>query len=122
MDFQNAESKSLCYLGNPEPHMEWFLNDKVVTEDKFIKTMIYEVTEREYHGCLQLDSPTHLNNGLYTLVAKNEFGTDRKRVEAHFMHKPWDGEDPHLTGHYVAHRIWNSAKSKAFLLGFVCLI
>ncbi|XP_019722723.1 BDNF/NT-3 growth factors receptor isoform X2 [Hippocampus comes] len=84
--------------GNPEPHMQWFLNGKAVTEDKFIKTMIYEVTEREYHGCLQLDSPTHLNNGLYTLLAKNEYGTDQKRVEAHFMHKPWDGEDPHLTG------------------------
>uniref|UniRef100_A0A3Q2Y709 Tyrosine-protein kinase receptor n=1 Tax=Hippocampus comes TaxID=109280 RepID=A0A3Q2Y709_HIPCM len=95
--FFNAESKSLCFLGNPEPHMQWFLNGKAVTEDKFIKTMIYEVTEREYHGCLQLDSPTHLNNGLYTLLAKNEYGTDQKRVEAHFMHKPWDGEDPHLT-------------------------
>ncbi|XP_061623924.1 neurotrophic tyrosine kinase, receptor, type 2a isoform X2 [Phyllopteryx taeniolatus] len=84
--------------GNPEPQMQWFLNDKAVTEDKFIKTMIYDVTEREYHGCLQLDSPTHLNNGLYTLVAKNEYGTDRKRVEAHFMRKPWDGEESHLTG------------------------
>ncbi|XP_051923782.1 neurotrophic tyrosine kinase, receptor, type 2a isoform X3 [Hippocampus zosterae] len=84
--------------GNPEPHMQWFLNGKAVMEDKFIKTMIYEVTEREYHGCLQLDSPTHLNNGLYTLLAKNDYGTDQKRVEAHFMHKPWDGEDPHLTG------------------------
>ncbi|XP_049618600.1 BDNF/NT-3 growth factors receptor isoform X2 [Syngnathus scovelli] len=84
--------------GNPAPRMEWFLNDKAVTEDRFIRTMIYEETEREYHGCLQLDSPTHLNNGLYTLVAKNDFGTDRKRVEAHFMRKPWDSEDPHLAG------------------------
>ncbi|XP_077417440.1 BDNF/NT-3 growth factors receptor isoform X3 [Vanacampus margaritifer] len=79
--------------GNPEPTMQWFLDNKTVTEDKFIKTKIYDVTEREYHGCLQLDSPTHLNNGLYTLVAKNKYGIDQKRVEAHFMHKPWDGTD-----------------------------
>ncbi|XP_077571097.1 BDNF/NT-3 growth factors receptor-like isoform X2 [Stigmatopora nigra] len=84
--------------GNPEPQIKWFLNEKEVTEDKFIKTMIYDVTEREYHGCLQLDIPTHLNNGLYTLVATNQYGTDRKRVKAHFMHKPWDDEEAHLTG------------------------
>ncbi|XP_057686832.1 neurotrophic tyrosine kinase, receptor, type 2a [Corythoichthys intestinalis] len=84
--------------GNPEPQIKWYLNDKEVTEDKFIKTMIYEFAEREYHGCLQLDIPTHLNNGLYTLVATNQYGTDRKQVKAHFMHKPWEDEESHLTG------------------------
>ena len=56
-------------------------------------TIIHEFTEREYHGCLQLDSPTHLNNGRYTLVATNIYGTDQKEVEAHFMRKPWEGEE-----------------------------
>ncbi|XP_054630671.1 neurotrophic tyrosine kinase, receptor, type 2a isoform X2 [Dunckerocampus dactyliophorus] len=84
--------------GNPEPEIQWFLNDKAVTEGNFIKTLIHDVTEREYHGCLQLDSPTHLNNGFYTLVAKNKYGIDQKRVEAHFMRRPWDGEESHFTG------------------------
>ncbi|XP_068995133.1 BDNF/NT-3 growth factors receptor isoform X1 [Embiotoca jacksoni] len=78
--------------GNPEPQLQWFLQGEAVTEGLYIMTMIHDVTEREYHGCLQLDSPTHLNNGLYTLVAKNKYGTDRKEVEAHFMHKP-DGTE-----------------------------
>ncbi|XP_053180965.1 neurotrophic tyrosine kinase, receptor, type 2a [Scomber japonicus] len=79
--------------GNPKPDLKWLQNGEVVTEGEYIMTMIHDVTEREYHGCLQLDSPTHLNNGLYTLVATNIFGSDRKSVEAHFMHKPWDGNE-----------------------------
>lgn len=79
--------------GNPKPDLEWILDDKPVTEGAYIMTMIHDITDREYHGCLQLDSPTHLNNGHYTLVAKNEFGMDHKAVEAHFMLKPWEGEE-----------------------------
>lgn len=62
-------------------------------EGIYLMTIIHDITEREYHGCLQLDSPTHLNNGRYTLVAKNKYGTDQKEVEAHFMRKPWEGEE-----------------------------
>ncbi|XP_037632736.1 neurotrophic tyrosine kinase, receptor, type 2a isoform X2 [Sebastes umbrosus] len=79
--------------GNPEPKLEWFLDGEAVMEGVFIMTMIHDITEREYHGCLQLDSPTHLNNGRYTLFAKNKYGTDQKEVEAHFMRKPWNGTD-----------------------------
>ncbi|XP_042275991.1 neurotrophic tyrosine kinase, receptor, type 2a [Thunnus maccoyii] len=79
--------------GNPMPQLKWYLNDEAVTEGIYIMTRIHDITEREYHGCLQLDSPTHLNNGLYTLVAENKFGSDRKKVEAHFMRKPWDGTE-----------------------------
>lgn len=83
--------------GNPKPDLEWLLDDKPVTEGAYIMTLIHDITDREYHGCLQLDSPTHLNNGNYTLIAKNEFGTDHKAVEAHFMHKPWEGEERRCT-------------------------
>ncbi len=65
-------------------------------EGDYIMTMIHDITEREYHGCLQLDSPTHLNNGRYMLLATNKFGTDQKQVDAHFMHKPWDGEEENI--------------------------
>lgn len=78
--------------GNPQPKFEWFLDGKPVSEGLYIETRIHDVTEREFHGCLQLDNPTHVNNGRYTLVASNVYGTDQKEVEAHFMHKPWEGE------------------------------
>lgn len=70
----------------------WFLDGKPVMEGLYIMTMIHDITEREYHGCLQLDNPTHINNGGYMLVAKNKYGMDQKEVVAHFMHQPWDGE------------------------------
>ncbi|XP_054867145.1 neurotrophic tyrosine kinase, receptor, type 2a isoform X3 [Amphiprion ocellaris] len=79
--------------GNPEPQLQWFLDDEAVTEGRYIMTMIHDRTEREYHGCLELDNPTHLNNGRYTLVAQNVYGSDHKEVEAHFMRKPWDGSE-----------------------------
>ncbi|XP_030274133.1 BDNF/NT-3 growth factors receptor isoform X4 [Sparus aurata] len=80
--------------GNPEPQLQWYLDGKAVLEGEYIMTMIHDITEREYHGCLQLDTPTHLNNGRYTLVATNKFGTDQKEVEAHFMHNPSDESPP----------------------------
>ncbi|XP_034090866.1 neurotrophic tyrosine kinase, receptor, type 2a isoform X2 [Gymnodraco acuticeps] len=79
--------------GNPKPELLWYQDDTLVMEGKFIVTMIHDVTEREFHGCLQLDSPTHLNNGRYKLVATNKYGTDTKEVEAHFMTKPWEEAD-----------------------------
>ncbi|KAM8761023.1 BDNF/NT-3 growth factors receptor [Acanthopagrus schlegelii] len=80
--------------GNPEPQLQWYLDGKAVLEGEYIMTMIHDITEREYHGCLQLDTPTHLNNGRYTLVATNKFGTDQKEVQAHFMHNPSDEGPP----------------------------
>ncbi|XP_026053429.1 BDNF/NT-3 growth factors receptor isoform X1 [Carassius auratus] len=76
--------------GNPEPKLSWLLNGKPVEEGPFIRTMIYDYSEGEYHGCLHLDSPTHINNGEYTLLARNEHGENRKAVYAHFMHEPWN--------------------------------
>ncbi|XP_059192313.1 neurotrophic tyrosine kinase, receptor, type 2a isoform X2 [Centropristis striata] len=79
--------------GNPEPELEWYRDGELVTEGMYIMTRIHDITEREYHGCLQLDSPTHINNGRYTLVATNIYGTDQKEVQAHFMTRPLDGTD-----------------------------
>ncbi|XP_016424034.1 BDNF/NT-3 growth factors receptor-like [Sinocyclocheilus rhinocerous] len=76
--------------GNPEPKLSWLLNGKPVEEGPFIRTMVHDYSEGEYHGCLHLDSPTHINNGKYTLLASNIYGEDRKAVFAHFMHEPWN--------------------------------
>uniref|UniRef100_A0A1A8JZV5 Tyrosine-protein kinase receptor n=2 Tax=Nothobranchius kuhntae TaxID=321403 RepID=A0A1A8JZV5_NOTKU len=78
---------------NPQPYFQWYRDDEKVTEGDYIMTMIHDVTEREYHGCLQLDSPTHINNGQYTLVVTNEYGSDQKMVSAHFMLQPWGDTD-----------------------------
>ncbi|XP_049651616.1 BDNF/NT-3 growth factors receptor isoform X2 [Accipiter gentilis] len=77
--------------GNPKPTLQWFYEGAILNESEYICTKIHVINQSEYHGCLQLDNPTHLNNGAYTLLAKNEYGEDEKRVDAHFMSVPGDG-------------------------------
>ncbi|XP_041855379.1 neurotrophic tyrosine kinase, receptor, type 2a isoform X3 [Melanotaenia boesemani] len=91
--------------GNPAPVFQWYHNGREVTEGEYIMTMIHDYTDREFHGCLQLDSPTHVNNGRYTLVVKNEYGSDQKDVDAHFMHKPWDDAEGTDSTYYVAEEL-----------------
>uniref|UniRef100_A0A3Q4GYU7 Tyrosine-protein kinase receptor n=1 Tax=Neolamprologus brichardi TaxID=32507 RepID=A0A3Q4GYU7_NEOBR len=79
-------------LGNPKPTFKWSQNGKPVKEGEYIFTRIHDYAEREYHGCLQLDSPTHINNGRYKLEVANPYGTDEKEVDAHFMLMPSDAE------------------------------
>ncbi|XP_076847616.1 BDNF/NT-3 growth factors receptor isoform X1 [Brachyhypopomus gauderio] len=76
--------------GNPQPTLSWLFRGEPVAEGTFISTRIHDYSEHEYHGCLQLDSPTHINNGQYTLLASNAFGDDSKAIFAHFMHDPWN--------------------------------
>ncbi|XP_014124487.1 BDNF/NT-3 growth factors receptor isoform X5 [Motacilla alba alba] len=82
--------------GNPKPTLQWFYEGAVLNESEYICTKIHVINQSEYHGCLQLDNPTHLNNGAYTLLAKNDYGEDEKRVDAHFMSVPGDGNGPIL--------------------------
>ncbi|KAK2816201.1 hypothetical protein Q7C36_022472 [Tachysurus vachellii] len=74
--------------GNPKPELTWYHQGQPLEEQDYIKTQIHVSTESEYHGCLQLDIPTHIHNGVYTLVAKNEYGEDQRNVTAHFMYIP----------------------------------
>uniref|UniRef100_A0A8C2H7V8 Tyrosine-protein kinase receptor n=1 Tax=Cyprinus carpio TaxID=7962 RepID=A0A8C2H7V8_CYPCA len=83
-------------MGNPRPDLHWYHEGKLLEEQQYIRTEIHEITDTEYHGCLQLVIPTHIHNGIYTLVASNEFGEDRGNVSAHFMHTP--DEDHSGTG------------------------
>ncbi|XP_075864688.1 BDNF/NT-3 growth factors receptor isoform X3 [Microcebus murinus] len=82
--------------GNPKPALQWFYNGAILNESKYICTKIHVTNHTEYHGCLQLDNPTHMNNGDYTLIAKNEYGKDEKQISAHFMGWPGidDGANP----------------------------
>uniref|UniRef100_A0A3Q3AII0 Neurotrophic tyrosine kinase, receptor, type 2b n=1 Tax=Kryptolebias marmoratus TaxID=37003 RepID=A0A3Q3AII0_KRYMA len=74
--------------GNPKPVLQWYHDDGLLEEQNFIHTMIHESTENEDHGCLELVNPTHIHNGEYKLVAKNEFGQDTKTVTAQFIDPP----------------------------------
>lgn len=81
--------------GNPPPRIQWYHNNYPLNETDFILTQIHEENISEQHGCLQLDNPTHLNNGNYTLWVNNDWGQDKGTVYAHFMHHPpGSGNEP----------------------------
>lgn len=75
--------------GNPKPELQWYHEDLPLLEQDYIHTRIHESTESEYHGCLQLVNPTHIHNGEYRLLAKNEYGKDEKTVFAQFIDPPY---------------------------------
>ncbi|XP_077330978.1 BDNF/NT-3 growth factors receptor isoform X3 [Lithobates pipiens] len=76
--------------GNPTPKLQWFYEGSVLSDTDFIWSKIHQSSNNmsEHHGCLQLDSPTHLNNGFYTLQAENEYGKDERTIMAQFMNDP----------------------------------
>ncbi|CAB1352149.1 unnamed protein product, partial [Coregonus sp. 'balchen'] len=80
--------------GNPKPKLQWYHQDQELHEQEYIKTEIHESLGSVHHGCLQLANPTHIHNGQYTLVASNEFGEDRKVIDAHFLLPPDEGDYP----------------------------
>ncbi|XP_067429847.1 neurotrophic tyrosine kinase, receptor, type 2b [Thunnus thynnus] len=84
--------------GNPKPELQWYHEDEPLQEQDYIRTMIHESNESEYHGCLQLVNPTHIHNGVYRLVAKNEYGQDDKKVSAQFIDPPYNHTDKHFDG------------------------
>lgn len=74
--------------GNPKPNLQWYRDNVPLQEQDYIRTMIHESTESEFHGCLQLVNPTHIHNGVYRLVATNTYGQDEKKVPAQFIDPP----------------------------------
>uniref|UniRef100_A0A4W3IZL1 Tyrosine-protein kinase receptor n=1 Tax=Callorhinchus milii TaxID=7868 RepID=A0A4W3IZL1_CALMI len=79
-------------MGNPPPTIQWYHNNHLLNETDFILTQIHEENFSELHGCLQLDNPTHLNNGNYTLYINNDLGQDERTISAHFMLHPLGNE------------------------------
>ncbi|XP_060091405.1 BDNF/NT-3 growth factors receptor isoform X4 [Heteronotia binoei] len=74
--------------GNPQPTLTWLHDGVKLNESDYIWTKIHVINQTEYHGCLQLDNPTHVNNGDYTLVAQNQYGKDEASISAYFMEDP----------------------------------
>uniref|UniRef100_A0A673C413 Tyrosine-protein kinase receptor n=1 Tax=Sphaeramia orbicularis TaxID=375764 RepID=A0A673C413_9TELE len=89
-------------VGNPQPKLQWYHRNVPLKEQEYIRTMIHEATESEYHGCLQLVNPTHIHNGVYRLLATNEYGQDEKNITAQFIEPPKidPGIDALFTGYF----------------------
>uniref|UniRef100_A0A8C3RYW4 Tyrosine-protein kinase receptor n=1 Tax=Chelydra serpentina TaxID=8475 RepID=A0A8C3RYW4_CHESE len=77
--------------GNPPPALRWLFNGSALAEGPYIHTKIveHEHNSTVAHGCLQLNRPTHVNNGNYTLLARNPLGADARTVPGRFMDNPF---------------------------------
>ncbi|KAJ8290130.1 hypothetical protein GJAV_G00009030 [Gymnothorax javanicus] len=82
--------------GNPPPNITWQYKGKPLTESWLIYTQIIPDSEdgSVQHGCLFLNKPTHLNNGNYTLIVKNELGGANETAVGNFMDNPFEPSDP----------------------------
>ncbi|KAM6167636.1 high affinity nerve growth factor receptor isoform 2-T2 [Erethizon dorsatum] len=84
--------------GQPAPSLRWLFNGSVLNETGFIFTQFLESAQNETarHGCLRLNQPTHVNNGIYTLLAVNALGRAAASIPAAFMDNPFqfNPEDP----------------------------
>ncbi|XP_068271414.1 high affinity nerve growth factor receptor [Nyctibius grandis] len=77
--------------GNPAPSVRWLFNGTALAEGPYIHTRIveYEPNSTVLHGCLQLNRPTHVNNGNYTLLVRNPLGSAARSVQGRFMENPF---------------------------------
>ncbi|NXN84522.1 NTRK1 factor, partial [Bombycilla garrulus] len=77
--------------GNPVPSIDWLFNGTALIEGLYIHTLImeYEHNSTVLHGCLQLNRPTHVNNGNYTLLVRNPLGWASRSIQGRFMDNPF---------------------------------
>lgn len=82
--------------GNPEPTISWLYNGQEPKKSKFmyIQFMPDSGDGSVKHGCLNLNKPTHINNGNYTLIVQNKLGRDEATAFGLFMENPFGTFDP----------------------------
>ncbi|XP_068616221.1 high affinity nerve growth factor receptor-like, partial [Brachionichthys hirsutus] len=82
--------------GNPEPTFTWLYNGRELKRSAYTYTQL--ITDSGdgtvKHGCLFLNKPTHINNGLYTLIVQNKLGREEATATGMFMENPFDPLDP----------------------------
>ncbi|XP_063295286.1 high affinity nerve growth factor receptor [Pelobates fuscus] len=77
--------------GNPRPEIQWQFNGENLWMNDFIFTWEFEDMDNStaFHGCLNFNKPTHVNNGNYTLRVRNMLGSASQSVYSHFMENPF---------------------------------
>ncbi|XP_058502447.1 NT-3 growth factor receptor isoform X1 [Solea solea] len=76
--------------GSPHPTLRWFYKDKKISHTEYIRPDM-DIYQDYVEGCLTFKNPTHLNNGNYTLEARNDLGVATSTVYGHFLDEPFDG-------------------------------
>ncbi|XP_066503845.1 NT-3 growth factor receptor isoform X2 [Hoplias malabaricus] len=82
--------------GFPQPTLHWLYNGQDI-KNPYIR-MEMDVYQDFLEGCLTFENPTHYDNGNYTLVATNPFGSVSKTVSGHFLEAPPFPEDDPTPG------------------------
>ncbi|KAM9310704.1 high affinity nerve growth factor receptor [Pholidichthys leucotaenia] len=80
--------------GNPGPNITWLYNGETL-KSKYAYTQLMKAPGdgSVEQGCLNLNTPTHINNGNYTLIVQNRLGKDKATAVGMFMDNPF-GPDP----------------------------
>uniref|UniRef100_UPI00358E3374 BDNF/NT-3 growth factors receptor n=1 Tax=Myxine glutinosa TaxID=7769 RepID=UPI00358E3374 len=79
---------SFLVMGNPRPKLTWLFNGMIINETQFVKTTIHNLNASandSLQGCLDIILATHHNNGNYTLIASNIYGTHERTLSGFFM-------------------------------------
>ncbi|XP_061168828.1 NT-3 growth factor receptor-like [Saccostrea echinata] len=73
--------------GYPIPEISWLHNGQKLVKKSTVYTYYSEQPEGIFKttGCLTFEMKNAKYNGIYTLIARNEFGTAEKSVKADFM-------------------------------------
>ena len=76
-------------LGYPHPTITWLKdNEPIPLDTSIVKDVIVRRTVNSLYGCLKFNTPSHLNNGHYTLIAKNPLGSVNATVYSTFLKEP----------------------------------
>ncbi|KAI6221676.1 hypothetical protein M3Y95_00987400 [Aphelenchoides besseyi] len=67
--------------GNPEPTVQWFLKDKELTGDRFVKKVKKQVGK--YVCTLIMKNPTQADQGVFKVLATNPHG--KHSVEQNYV-------------------------------------
>ncbi|XP_055931940.1 BDNF/NT-3 growth factors receptor-like [Argiope bruennichi] len=76
--------------GFPKPHRTWYFNNHLL-QNPMIQDLENPWTMKNPYladGCLQLERASQVNEGIYTLVASNAFGTVNHSIGAKFHKDP----------------------------------
>ncbi|XP_072038257.1 BDNF/NT-3 growth factors receptor-like isoform X2 [Amphiura filiformis] len=91
------------YTGMPKPNITFNHNGKPINTKMFVELQIWDKKAvrgaRQYFGCLAVKTPSHFDNGNYTLRVDNFLGSDVEWAICEFIEHPGtDFPDPILGG------------------------